>query len=78
MPTDSRLPTSGQQLTYYNVIPTRLGQQTLLHDLADKYGTMYEHWNGLDFVLSGRLNNGMRFQAGLSTGHGTADDCDVI
>jgi len=78
VPTDSRLPTSGQQLTYYNVIPTRLGQQTLLHDLADKYGTMYEHWNGLDFVLSGRLNNGMRFQAGLSTGHGTADDCDVI
>jgi hypothetical protein len=78
VPTDSRLPTSGQQLTYYNVIPTKFGQQTLYHSLSDKYGNQYEHWNGFDVVLNGRLNNGMRFQAGLSTGHATADNCAVI
>jgi hypothetical protein len=78
VPTDSRLPTSGQQLTYYNVIPTKFGQQTLYHSLSDKYGNQYEHWNGLDFVLNGRLRNGLRFQAGLSTGHASADNCAVV
>ena len=78
VPTDPRLPTSGQQLTYYNVIPARLGAQTLYHSLSDKYGSQYEHWNGLDIVLNGRLQNGLRFQAGLSTGHSSADNCAVV
>jgi hypothetical protein len=46
--------------------------------LSDKYGNQYEHWNGLDFVLNGRLRNGLRFQAGLSTGHASADNCAVV
>jgi len=78
VPTDSRLPTSGQQLTYYNVVPTRFGAQTLYHSLSDKYGNQYEHWNGIDFVVNGRLQNGMRFQAGLSTGRSSADNCAVV
>jgi len=78
VPTDSRLPTSGQQLTYYNVVPAKFGQQTLYHTLSDKVGNEYEHWNGVDIVLNGRLNNGMRFQAGLSTGHSTADNCAIV
>jgi carboxypeptidase family protein len=78
VPTDPRLPTSGQQLTYYNVVPAQFGKQTLLHTLADNYGSEYEHWNGLDVVLNGRLQSGLRFQAGLSTGHTTADNCAVI
>jgi Carboxypeptidase regulatory-like domain len=78
VPTDTRLPTSGQQLTFYNVIPTRLGAQTLYHSLSDKYGNQYEHWNGLDIVVNGRLNNGLRFQAGLSTGRSSADNCAVV
>jgi hypothetical protein len=78
VPTDSRLPTSGQQLTYYNVIPTKFGQQTLYHSLSDKYGSQYEHWNGVDIVVNGRLENGLRFQAGLSTGRATADNCAVV
>jgi hypothetical protein len=78
VPTDSRLPTSGQQLTYYNVIPTQFGKQTLYHTLSDKVGNQYEHWNGVDIVLNGRLKNGMRFQAGLSTGHSVADNCAIV
>ncbi len=78
VPTDPRLPTSGQQLTYYNVVPSKLGQQTLLHDLADNYGGQYEHWNGVDIVVNGRLQNGLRFQAGLSTGRTVTDNCAII
>jgi len=78
VPTDPRLPTSGQQLTYYNVVPAKFGQQTLYHSLSDKYGSQYEHWNGMDFVVNGRLQNGLRFQAGLSTGRTTADNCAVV
>jgi hypothetical protein len=78
VPTDPRLPTSGQQLTYFNVVPAQFGKQTLYHTLSDKVGNEYEHWNGVDVVLNGRLNNGMRFQAGLSTGHATADNCAIV
>jgi hypothetical protein len=78
VPTDLRLPTSGQQLTYYNVVPAQFGKQTLYHSLSDKYGSQYEHWNGIDFVVNGRLQNGLRFQAGLSTGRASADNCAVV
>ena len=36
--------------------------------LSDKYGEEYEHWNGVDVSVNGRLQNGLRFQAGTSTG----------
>ncbi len=78
VPTDSRLPTSGQQLTYYNVVPAKFGQQTLYHTLADNYGNQYEHWNGFDIGVSGRLNNGLRFQAGIGIGRTSADNCAII
>jgi len=64
--------------TYYNVVPAKLGAQTLYHSLSDKYGSQYEHWNGLDIVVNGRLQNGLRFQAGLSTGRSSADNCAVV
>ena len=79
IPTDPRLPNGGGgQLTYYNVVPTKLGQQTLYNTLSDKYGNEYEHWNGFDLVVNGRLQNGLRFQAGLSTGRTSVDNCEVI
>jgi hypothetical protein len=79
VPTDARLPNGGgYQLTYYNVIPTKVGQTQNYNTLSDKYGEEYEHWNGVDVSLSGRLQNGLRFQAGTSTGHTVADNCAVI
>jgi hypothetical protein len=79
VPTDSRLPNGGgYQLTYYNVNPTKFGQTQNFNTLSDKYGNEYEHWNGVDVSVSGRLQNGLRFQAGTSTGHTVADNCDVI
>jgi hypothetical protein len=79
VPTDPRLPGGGgYNLTYYNVNPNKLGQVQNYNTLSDKYGLEYEHWNGVDVSVSGRLNNGLRFQAGTSTGHTVADNCAVI
>ncbi len=79
VPTDPRLPGGGgNQLTYYNVNPNKLGQTQNYNTLSDKYGYEYEHWNGVDVSVSGRMQNGLRFQAGTSTGHTVADNCAVI
>jgi hypothetical protein len=84
VPTDQRLPGGGgNQLTYYNINPNKVGPtgavlSQLYNTLSDKYGDEYEHWNGVDVSLSGRLQNGLRFQAGTSTGHTVADNCAVI
>ena len=84
VPTDPRLPNGGgNQLTYYNISPSKLTPSgaipsQLYNTLSDKYGEEYEHWNGVDVSLSGRLQNGLRFQAGTSTGHTVADNCAVI
>jgi hypothetical protein len=79
VPTDARLPGGGgYQLTYYNVVPTKFGQTQNYNTLSDKYGEEYEHWNGVDISVNGRLQNGLRFYAGSSTGRTTADNCAVI
>jgi hypothetical protein len=79
VPTDARLPNGGgNQLTYYNVNPNKLGQTQNYNTLSDKYGNEYEHWNGVDVSVSGRLTNGLRFQAGTGTGHTVTDNCAVI
>jgi len=78
VPTDPRLPTSGQQLTYYNVVPTKFGQTQYLNTLSDKYGTEYEHWNGFDISVNARLKDGLRLQGGIGTGHTVTDNCGVI
>ena len=79
VPTDARLPGGGgNQLTYYNVNPNKLGQTQNYNTLSDKFGEEYEHWNGVDVSLSGRLQNGLRFQAGTSTGRTVVDNCAII
>jgi hypothetical protein len=79
VPTDARLPNGGgNQLTYYNINQDKFGQTQNYNTLSDKYGEEYEHWNGVDISIGGRLQNGLRFQAGTSTGHTVADNCAVI
>jgi hypothetical protein len=84
VPTDPRLPNGGgNQLTYYNVNPNKVGPtgailSQLYNTLSDKYGNEYEHWNGVDVSVNGRLSNGLRFQAGTSTGRTVTDNCAVV
>ncbi|MEO8258744.1 MAG: TonB-dependent receptor [Acidobacteriota bacterium] len=78
-PSDARLPGGGgQALTYYNIIPTRFGQTQNNYTLASKFGNEYEHWDGFDISVNGRLANGLRFQAGTGTGRTVTDNCEII
>jgi hypothetical protein len=79
VPTDSRLSTSGQQVTLVNVVPAKFSTPSdELNTLSDKYGKQIDHWNGFDFNLNARLQNGLVMQAGISTGKQTEDNCEIV
>jgi hypothetical protein len=79
VPTDARFPNGGgNALTYYNVVPTLFGKTQNNYTLSDKFGNEYEHWNGFDISVNGRLANGLRFQAGTGTGRTVTDNCEII
>ena len=80
-PSDSRLPDGGgYRITgVYDLNPTKFGlPANNLRTYSDKYGTQTEHWNGFDISSSARLQNGVLFQGGISTGKTTTDSCDVV
>ena len=82
VPTDSRLPTSGQTLTYYDVNPVlKNGQSGLTttnyNTFASNYGNMYQHWNGFDITGTSRLAGGITANGGVTFGKALFDDCDV-
>ena len=79
-PTDSRLgENSGQRLTgLYNLKPTAFGRPVRNYNtLSDEYGTMTEHWNGVDVTVAARLENGFTAQGGISTGRRSMNRCDI-
>jgi hypothetical protein len=79
VPTNAQLPDGGgYSLNYYNINPSRFGFTQNNYTLSDKFGKEYEHWNGFDISVNGRLANGLRFQAGTGTGRTTADNCEII
>ena len=77
VPTDSRLPNSGQTVTgLYD--PNFIVAQKNVIKSASNFGTQLQHWNGVDFSVDARLKNGLFMQAGLSSGKTMTDNCDVI
>jgi hypothetical protein len=79
VPTDSRLSSSGQQVTLVNVVPEKFSTPTQnLNTLSEKYGKQLDHWNGFDLNLNARLQGGLVLQAGLSTGHQMEDNCEIV
>jgi hypothetical protein len=79
VPTDSRLETSGQTISgLYNVVPSKFGETENFNTLSDKYGKQTDHWNGFDVNLNARLQNGLMFQAGVSSGKQVEDNCEVV
>ncbi len=82
VPTDSRLPTSGQTLTYYDVNPVLKNglsglTTTNLNTFASNYGAMYQHWNGFDLTANSRLAAGVTATGGVTFGKAMFDDCQV-
>ena len=79
VPTDSRLPNSGQQLCgLYDIKPTVFGQVSNLVTQASHYGDQTEVYNGVDITMNARFGRRGLIQGGLSTGRTTTDTCFVV
>jgi hypothetical protein len=78
-PSDSRLPNGGgYQVQTIDLNPSYFGiPANNYNTLSDTYGKMTEHWNGVDFSVNARLQNGVLLQGGVSTGRDSLDACEV-
>lgn len=78
VPTDARLPTSGQVLSgFYEVSPAKYGLEDAITTSADNFGTRKRHWTGVDVTVNARMDNGLLLQGGLSSGTTLNDSCDL-
>jgi hypothetical protein len=77
-PVDARLPNGGGYPVsgYVNLNPNRFGQVDNLITSSQNFGSMIEHWNGVDVSVNLRMRD-IRMQGGTSTGRTTTDDCEV-
>jgi hypothetical protein len=79
VPTDARLPNSGQQLCgLYDLKPAVFGQVSNLVTQGSHYGKQTEVYNGVDITMNARFAQRGMIQGGLSTGRTTTDNCFVI
>jgi hypothetical protein len=76
-PSDSRLPNGGgYPLTFYDVKPAKFGQVSNYYTFETDYApARTTYWHGVDINVNGRLNNGLTFQGGTSSGRGVRDTC---
>ncbi|HLG59238.1 MAG TPA: carboxypeptidase regulatory-like domain-containing protein [Vicinamibacterales bacterium] len=77
VPTDTRLPNSGQTVTGLfdqNINPP---SRNVVKD-ASQFGKQQLHWDGVDLTVDARLRNGVLLQGGVSTGKTTFDNCQII
>jgi hypothetical protein len=77
---DSRLPNGGgQTLTgLRNLKVASFGRPAQNYNTTDTaFGSQLEQWNGVDVTVNGRLQNGVTFQFGTSTGRTTEDNCEI-
>ena len=61
----------------YNLNPNKVGQVSNFVTSADNFGSVIEHWNGVDLSVTSRLPQGILLQGGLSTGVQVSDDCAI-
>jgi hypothetical protein len=83
VPTDARVPTSGQTLTVYDVNPilkSGLPFNTTANQItfASNYGKEYQHWNGFDLTTAARLPRNMTVQGGVTFGQSMTDNCALV
>jgi hypothetical protein len=76
VPTDDRLPTSGERLCgLYDIRPAEFGKTDNVVTQASNFGTQTQVYNGVDATLNARLAQGMQFQGGISVGRTATDNC---
>jgi hypothetical protein len=78
-PLDPRLPGGGGYTIdgLYDVVPAKAGQVDNLITDSGAYGRWYQHYNGVDVTVEGRINGRLTFVAATSTGQTVADNCEV-
>jgi hypothetical protein len=77
VPTDSRLPNSGQTLTgLYDQRAAVVNKNVV--KAADQFGNQYAHWNGFDWTVDARPRNGLFLQGGVSSGVTMSDNCEIV
>jgi hypothetical protein len=80
LPNDPRLPGGGGQTItgLRNRTQASFGRPAQnFNTLDSKFGSQTDHWNGVDVTVNGRLQNGLTFQFGTSTGRQTTDNCEI-
>ena len=76
VPTDSRLPNSGQQLCgLYDIKPGAFGSVDNLVTQTSHYAKATQVFNGVDVTLNARYGQGGQFSGGLSMGRMTTNNC---
>jgi hypothetical protein len=76
VPTDSRLPNSGQTVTGFFDPNALVAARNVVKD-ANVFGKQQLHWNGVDATVDARLRNGLFLQGGVSTGKTVFDNCEI-
>jgi hypothetical protein len=78
-PTDSRLPTSGQQLCgLYDLNPSKFGQVSNVVTQASHFGDPKQYFDGVDASVTARFSNGALLNGGISLGRTVADFCVTV
>jgi hypothetical protein len=77
VPTDSRLPLSGQTLGGIFDQNRAVVNRNVVKPASD-FGEQKSHWNGVDISIDTRLQNGVLLQGGISTGKTMNDNCDIV
>ena len=77
VPTDPRLPNSGETIELFDVNPALLGATSNFVTPASAVGRQAQHFDGWDLLLDARLRNGLLLQGGVATGKTMTDNCDV-
>src|SRR5688572_648761 len=79
-PADARLPDGGGYPVAFLVRNNNsvLGVSDPYYTTTKDFGEETHYWQGVDVTVNARLNNGLLFQGGTSTGRGVNDTCDVL
>ena len=79
-PVDPRLPGGGGYPVSFLVRNNNsvLGATDSYYTTTKDFGDETHYWHGVDVTLNARMENGLLFQGGTSTGRGVNDTCDVM
>ncbi len=79
VPTDARLPNSGQTITgLVDVTAAKFPFVTNYNTLSDKYGKQTEHYDGYELAVNARPRNGLSLQFAIGSTKSVEDNCDIV